>query len=577
MSSSYGTTADLRICSDADFTWYQNAVVGFDYVAAITRRCPNWIEAEIQNRSTRPPAFETLLTENGLLMQAEEIADHYREFGRFPSIALLDDVLVHGRGLNMFLRTFLELLAACLNLDDPETLLDDLCKSLTLFMLVTNDAPILLRQEYQWRLQFKSIARENEWRGISCHISESIFRSETANTSYVVSAWQSQASAVPVPGEWELVDENEIPYRDAHQRFYVHALSGTRRAYPTVRSYLRGDSRCYTPYFFCGTLTDAQISSLFSLIQRLLDAAALDQFLPFLRLVNRAAAHEQRWEVYFQLVNLLLGQITLQHFLADAGLPLEQLRLDTEKIARNFGPVTEVQPCLDALCEICWPEDFLEQVCGALEIPGQKPSFSVQVVSAAEIRFTMDLAIYLQAVRHEAYAKSQERAFAAGRGSDQLKLTGESVFDQFLFLIFSSLHASVREHQTMLLILAYLTQMMDRGDICLKARVRFDRNNRRYLFDSSIRNTEMSLSILPRNLGPCFPGFVRAVWLYQGSENFITEVTSYVSNLLSKESPHFRQIVSTARALALVVADYRSMADTLLDWEDILPETPTSI
>lgn len=577
VSSNYRTWAEPQVFLDSDFAWCRNAVAGFDYVAAMTRRCPNWIEAQLQIQPEHRSEFDRLLTENGLLMQAEEIAGYYRQFGRFPRIALLDDVLVHGRGLNTFLQTLLELLAVCLDVDDPESLLGELSKSLTLFMLATNDAPVLLKQEYQWGMQYRNVARENQWRKISSKIAETIYQADVANTSYVVSASQPQGAAVSAPNQWELVEEDEIPYRGTCQRLYVHALSRGRKAYPTVRSYLRGNSRYYTPYFFCGTLTDAQISRLFALAQSQLSGDALAQFQPFLGLVRQAAAYKQRWMVYFQLVNLLLGQITLQRFLDDAGLFHTELKLDTAKIARNFGSIRQVEPCLNQLCGIRWPAGFLEQVCDALEIPEQASLSLTPVDSADEVRFTMELAVYLQAVRHEAYAKSLEQAFAAGRGPAEIKPTGEAQFERFLSVVFSGLYTLAWEHRTVLLMLACLTQMMDRGDVCLKARFHYDMNRDQYLFDSSVRNTEMSLSVMPRNLGPYFPAFVRAAQLYQRDENFPTLAAAYLASRIPRDFPNAEQVVLTARSLARVLSDYHGISGTLLDWEDVLPEKKTTI
>lgn len=577
MITNYNNTAvPQRIPPDSsDFTWYLEAIRGFSYVAAMTRRCPNWIESRLQRYPEHRPAFAGLLTENGLLMQAEEIAECYRDTGHFPRIALLDDLLVHGRSLNRFLQTLLELLAACLKAD-PNTLLEDLCRSLTVFVFVANDAPVLLRQEYQWRMRFEDVAQENKWRGISEHISQAIFHSEVANTSYVVSAIVPHSAAFPAPGGWELVDERAVSYRHIHQQLYVHALSGTRKAYPTVRSYLRGGVRYYTPYFFCGTLKEAQIDRLLSMIRTRLEAEALTSYLRFLLFAYRANAYPQRKAVFFQLVNLLLGQITLKSFLADAGQPLGGFQLDTEKISRNFGSSPAVKSWLDDLCTISWPEDMLLQVCDALEIPSQTFQISHQPVFAGQIRFSMMVVVQLLAVRHEAYAKSLEQSFAAGRGTTDIKLTGEANFEPFLSLVFSILPSSAWEHDTVLLILSCLTQMMDVGDICLKARVRLDQDSGQYLYDSSVRNTEMSLSILPRNLGPYFPAFVRAAQLYQREDDFPDLAVAYLERLLPKSLPGTGEIFSTAQVLAQMVANYRGMSDTLLDWENVLPESETS-
>lgn len=551
--------------------WLLKSIGNFDYIAAMTRRCPNWIDLKIQEGVLKKTNFTKLLTENGLLMQAEDIAEYFQLNGRFPRIALLDDVLVHGRSLNSFLHTLLELLAACLGVNDPEDLQDALCKSISIFVIMANDAPVLLKREYRWEMQFESIGREDKWRELSHTISEDIYQADIANTSYIISAKLPARLGNPqVVSVWDMVNDTEIPYRKGRQWLYVHELSRNKKVYPAVRTYVRGDSRYYTPYFFCGTLSDRQITQMLKEVSSCLDDFSQRLFAPFLKLTMRAAAYKQRKSVYFQLINLLLGQITLQRFWDDANLPL-QYDMDTEKIARNFGFSREIVSCLDNLCAIQWPGNILDLVCDALEIPAHNKDISsyFKMDSTDKIRSIMDLVIYIRAVQHEAYAKSLEREFAAGRYTANIKITGEYLFEELFSIAFVGLKTLPWEHKTTLLMLAYLTQIMDRGDISLKARARYDPDRGQYLYESSFRNTEMSLSILPRDLGSHFPVFVLISKLYRHDEDFPDVVKDHFENLLV-DNPRAKEIILTAKIFAKILNDHSSMSDTLLEWKQHL-------
>ena len=171
----------------------------------MTQKCSNLVEASLPESNGDRVIFSRLLTENGLLMKCDDIVDHYLRTGHFPSIALLDDTLVHGRSMNEFLQRLLDLLAECLRKRgyavDIEHLQYELCKSLSLFIQVVNDAPFLLKQEYQRSMHFQCVGRELEWREFSDNTSRLIHRAEVANTSYVISARQAACGAVSAPAD----------------------------------------------------------------------------------------------------------------------------------------------------------------------------------------------------------------------------------------------------------------------------------------------------------------------------------------------------------------------------------------
>lgn len=552
-----------------NFQWYKNTVLsGHDYVAGVTRRCSNLIEANLLGAQGDRAVFSRLLTENGLLMKCEDIVDYYLDTGRFPSIAVEDDILVHGRSMNEFLQRLLDLLTECLRrrgyVVDSEHLQCELCKSLSLFIQVVNDAPVLLKQEYQWGMHFQYVRRELEWREFSDKTSRLIHGAEVANTSYVISARQPACSTVSEPISWETVTEDKIPYRNTRQRFYVHPVSRVRRVFPTVRSYLCGNSRYYTPYFFCGSLSEEQIERMLELVRE----SCSEPCEGFFHLMDQAAAYPQLRQVHFQLVNLLLGQITLSSFFDEAGLSLSDFALDTEKISRNFGLPNEVEPCLKALCAVRWPADILDRICAVMELGPMEEWTEESDVPPDDIRSTMELAVFLQGIHHESYAKSLERAFAAGREATAIKSTGERTFERFFSIVFGGLCIPEWEYQTTVLMLACLTQMMDWGDVSLKARDRLDENGRIW-YDSSIRNTEMSLSILPRKLGPYFPRFFRLAQLSWRDDDFPIQVRNYFKRLLSDGTSQAREIIRTAEIFARVISDNPNMAGTLVNWGDI--------
>lgn len=551
-----------------NFQWYKSAVLSNHvYVAAMTQKCSNLIEASLLESNGDRVIFSRLLTENGLLMKCDDIVDHYLSTGHFPSIALEDDTLVHGRSMNEFLQRLLDLLAECLSrrgyVVDIEHLQCELCRSLNLFIQVVNDAPFLLKQEYQRSMHFQCVGRELEWREFSDNTSRLIHRAEVANTSYVISARQAACDAVPAPAGWEAVTEDTIPYRGTRQHFYVHPVSRARRVFPTVRSYLRGNYRYYTPYFFCGSLSQEQIDRMLTLVQEFCGTSCKG----FFDLIERAKTYSKLRQVYFQLVNLLLAQITLSSLFDHGDLPQLGFELDTEKIARNFGFPYEVEPALTALCAVHWPADMVDRLCAVMELEPMERWTEETDVSPDDIRSIVELAVFLQGVHHESYAKSLEQAFAAGRESTVIKSTGERTFERFFSIVFAGLCIPEWQYRTTVLMLACLTQMMDWGDVALKARDKEE--NGRVWYDSSIRNTEMSLSILPRTLGSCFPRFFRLTQLSWRDDDFPAQIRNYFKRLLPDGSPESRRVIRTAEIFARIISDTRNIVSTLVNWGNI--------
>ena len=123
----------------------------------------------------------------------------------------------------------------------------------------------------------------------------------------------------------------------------------------------------------------------------------------------------------------------------------------------------------------------------ALGLAPVEADASRKQVPAVLVRSTVEEMIYRQAVRHEIYAKQLEQAFAAGQ-EEEIKRTGEIRFAGFLTQILNALGVSAGNDETVRLIIAVLTQMMDRGDVSLKARAE-EQKDGQFCCYSSIRNT----------------------------------------------------------------------------------------
>lgn len=161
------------------------------YVVLVTRRAFNiW---DLFYRSSGD-SYDTnsIISDNAILLKSHEFAEEYKNQGKFRSFALIDDILVHGRSINKFLQSFASLIKASLkemDMDaDVETIEAALADAIDLWVFVENDLPLLVKQEFQWKIRYSHVWKEKEWRQFSYDVSQLIWHADVANTSYVISA-----------------------------------------------------------------------------------------------------------------------------------------------------------------------------------------------------------------------------------------------------------------------------------------------------------------------------------------------------------------------------------------------------
>lgn len=120
-------------------------------------------------------------------------------------------------------------------------------------------------------------------------------------------------------------------------------------------------------------------------------------------------------------------------------------------------------------------------------------------------------------------------------------------------------------------VLSCLTQMMDLGDISLKARFKYRSGTP--VLCSSVRTTEMSLAIMPRKLSICYQQFYLLARLYWRDQDFPDRVKHYFRDMIFAGDADNRNavMVSNARYLAQQIAENRIIMNSMPSWE-VAPE-----
>lgn len=566
-------------------SWLQEVEqAGFEYVVAITRRESNLIALLDIQTGGLEHLGRTYITDNALLVKAEEIAKYYHEHRRFPKIAVIDDVLAHGRNLNHFMATFQQILFDCLKKPevafDQSKLENEFYRSITIWVFAINNAPFFLRQEYQWRLRYQNIWSESEWRVLSQKITDYIWSNpEGANTSYVPSVTVQDTegcqTGVPHP-DW--IMDSSTRYRGGSQNFYLLQSACEYGIYPTVRTYVKGDEkqdiRYYTPYFFVDKLTPDQVVTALRKI--------FDDLLPLIptssgkliRLFNTIGEQSLRLNVYCQLFYYILGQITLSVFWQDhyPAVPLP-ITGDWEKIAHNFGSSADIEPLFRELNTVAWTK---EQLMSFVELLSEDKAPTLvqplQPENRDEIISRLEISVYSQALEHEQQANALKHNITDFRLNEgQTGNTGEKTVFEFIRDIRCN-DSLLYSNAATAAILSGLTQMMDRGDVALKARSDSDGT---ICFHSVVRNTEMSLSIMPRRLGKNY--YSKFFWFaqfYWREENFPQRVESYFRDVIfcGGNGLAERRYVADAVKFAELIQGHRDIVGSMLNWRSIYGE-----
>lgn len=607
-------TRDERLRSEFS-TWIGGVLAqGFDYYVAFARRCFNL--AELTNRQV------VVRSDNALLSRVDEIAEAYKTEKTFPSICVIDDIMVYGRNLQGFLDKYRKAIFCCLQEkgvleeESRESVNRKLLSSIAIRVFIANESYNFLRSSYSWVLRSRTSLPMEKWRVDSKRFADWLWRCDVANTSHVLS--YRVFSGVPEPfhfeeGSWERANGIRLSNERTHD-FYTMTALARFGVFPTVRTRIieeNGGGYFLTPYcFFRDALNQATVDGM---LHRVLQACAKGDSLP--KLFAESKVCEPLYSVYAQLFNLVLSVITLSIFLREsssADLPRDlhdedlEKGTDISKILRNFSleesddASSELKSFVGKIWRHKWTEsDLLDIVADGFKAGGLASSYEVSLdapdsgdLSASEIVSAVEDAIYQQAIGSERKAsglysrKGFQSSDEAYKG--QVGVRGLPVNDFMRLTLSEKGFCSSRTGQVANF-LSCLTLLMDSGEVSLRARYRnpdeggycsLDGEDDACLssgYVSEVRTTEMTLSILPCRLGDRYREFCQladVLWVSDGFPEYAlralcgAERDSVLNDGNSEEKEYARNVDLFAKA----IIDNRDINHALLEWRNVFPE-----
>lgn len=335
----------------------------YDYVCARERRCFNLVARflpEVDMISTR-----------ALTLKYAEIADYYRENGRFPRILILDDLMIHGRSIAKLLQQLEDMLVIkLLNMGVLKrsdnyryTVYRDLADAVTIYVYARNAGVIFLADGYQERILAVKKLYADEMRDLSLQLSRKMGQWDIANTSYVYSVRSEVitdclleqkdgriGSSKWVRKIWSYGGEEMVLYVRLHGRKTVNRVD-TIRFFPgrcSDEEPWRDPLPLLTSFSFFGDLQESALRSLFERVSCILQKAGLYNLADILKEDPNEQINFILLQTQIQLISFILSVAMLLDFCMDV-IPQDRfddimMQGDIWKISRNFGRLADIRP-----------------------------------------------------------------------------------------------------------------------------------------------------------------------------------------------------------------------------------------
>lgn len=172
------------------------------YKVFLVRRCFNLMYSFFRGKyaENNTKITDTFYTDSSIVANSAEIAEFFVDYGFFPKIMIVDDLLIHGRTISGIIENLIDNVYRYLRekgTEDSESYItDELLRSLSIHVIAMNNKPMLLRSSFYQRLVRDPHSRDvlipQRWHELSSRISLSAADGYFSNTSYVLSLHETK-------------------------------------------------------------------------------------------------------------------------------------------------------------------------------------------------------------------------------------------------------------------------------------------------------------------------------------------------------------------------------------------------
>lgn len=323
----------------------------YDYVAVLARRCfalhnifMRCAEGSDCIRAKR------VISHNALLFYAHKFAKHYSEYKKFPSVLLVDDLLIHGRGMGRILYHFENLICKDiestrgqeLEYSERNLIHYNLSKAIQMRVYAINKAPLLIEGLYRHQIEAETERYGSQLKNLSQQISSFIQEINEPNTSYRYSVMLPRDYVIKAENEWKAIDWH---YRGEQSKIYFSSKNNGAFV-PMVYAHGIGNLNNNQSVWITGLSIGGDVSidkfdqMCFELANILSQTDSEKIFTSLIRILLNKEGSIQRQRIQF--VSFLLSLVNVSNFLNQCHFKQNQeqieFTLDNRRhIATNFG------------------------------------------------------------------------------------------------------------------------------------------------------------------------------------------------------------------------------------------------
>lgn len=305
------------------------------YVVHIARR--SYILAlimeKVSGKKMEEESAASFLTDSAFFLRCQELADYYRQHGRFPRILVCDDIMLHGRGINHTMEMMERGLCRILSDFKPEKVTLSFAEDVKVHVHTLSDTPLLLYSKYYRRMHFMQKKPLDCCHQFSSSISLLISRVNIANACYIFTKYLPEEQFARIN---DLASYTRTEYQRTVQYVkidYVHNADKVL-AVLSLRLTRIGKDGGYraAPFVFLPKL-DAEESSILydKIVTNIPDEDCREWLSGLYEFNGKRTANE--------LISLLLSNVLLQSFCETYDIPSGRNDYEQEltKLTRNYN------------------------------------------------------------------------------------------------------------------------------------------------------------------------------------------------------------------------------------------------
>ncbi len=324
------------------------------YVVFMARR--SYVLFLLLEKMTEEQLEETenqhFLTDSGMLLQCEKLYEYYIHHGKhFPEIVIVDDVLIHGRNINNFLRVLENHLLKIFESKsletnvtvDYSTVRDAFAEAVTIRVFYCSKGQLLLSPRYLLSLESEEDVELSVLRQLSNQLSSLVLYADVANATYVIS---EKISAQQMKEVWNKIKQREendkeiaaikTVYQNSRQYLLIKYISGNKGHISSIGIVRfiynqQDDSYRAIPLIILPQLDGKDTEILIDELSARYNSDEFSKWLDRLGKINGK-------RMLNEFLTLVMSNAFLQVFNADYGIEREQFDFANEihKLARNY-------------------------------------------------------------------------------------------------------------------------------------------------------------------------------------------------------------------------------------------------